>query len=65
MNSAIFFPLAVFLASAVTVFQPLLNARLNQHLDSPIWASFFSFLVGTVFLLVELRRIYNIESIRI
>ena len=52
MNVGVLFPLAVFIASAMTVFQPLLNARLNQHMDSPIWPSFFSFLIGTIFLLV-------------
>lgn len=52
MNFAILFPVMVLLASGATVFQPLLNAKLNQHLDSPIWASFISFAVGTVLLLI-------------
>lgn len=51
MNMAIFFPLLAFLGGALTAFQPLINARLNQHLNEPIWASFVSFVVGTIILL--------------
>lgn len=52
MNFAIAFPIAAFIAGAMTAYQPLINAKLNQHLDSPIWASFVSFAVGTVALLI-------------
>lgn len=52
MNFAILFPLAALIAGAMTAYQPLINAKLNQHLDSPIWASFVSFAVGTVALLI-------------
>lgn len=51
MNIAIIFPVAAFVAGAMTAYQPLINAKLNQHLDSPIWASFVSFAVGTAALL--------------
>lgn len=51
MNLAIIFPVAAFIAGAMTAYQPLINAKLNQHLDSPIWASFVSFAVGTAALL--------------
>ena len=47
MNFAILFPLSAFIAGAMTAYQPLINAKLNQHLDSPVWASFVSFAVGT------------------
>jgi transporter family-2 protein len=52
MNFAIIFPIAAFIAGAMTAYQPLINAKLNQHLDSPIWASFVSFVVGTIALLI-------------
>lgn len=52
MNSLILYPVLVLIAGAMTAFQPLINARLGQHLDSPIWASFISFAVGTVLLLI-------------
>jgi len=51
MNIAILFPLLAFTGGALTALQPLINARLNNHLDSSIWASFVSFAVGTVILL--------------
>ncbi len=52
MSMLIIYPVLVFIAGAMTAYQPLINARLSQHLDSPIWASFISFAVGTVILLV-------------
>jgi transporter family-2 protein len=51
MNIAIVFPILAAVAGAMTAYQPLINAKLSQHVDSPIWASFISFAVGTVFLL--------------
>jgi len=51
MNIAIVFPILALIAGAMTAYQPLINAKLGQHLDSPIWASFVSFAVGTVLLL--------------
>lgn len=36
----------------MTAYQPLINAQLSRHLDNPIWASFVSFAVGTVFLFI-------------
>ncbi len=50
MNMAIIFPLVTLVAGAMTAYQPLVNAKLSQNLDSPIWASFISFAVGTVIL---------------
>ena len=52
MNMLIVYPILVFIAGAMTAYQPLINARLGQNLDSPIWASFISFAVGTVILLI-------------
>ncbi len=52
MNVVILYPLIIFIAGALTAYQPLINARLGQHLDSPIWASFISFASGTVILLI-------------
>ncbi len=52
MNIAIVFPILAFVAGAMTSYQPLINARLNDHLSSPIWAAFVSFVVGTVILLI-------------
>ena len=52
MNLSILYPILVFVAGAMTAYQPLINARLSNHLDSPIWASFISFASGTVILLV-------------
>ena len=42
----------VFIAGAMTAFQPLINARLAQNLDSPVWASFISFATGTLLLFI-------------
>jgi len=50
MNIGIVFPLMAIVAGAMTAYQPLINAKLSQHVDSPIWASFISFAVGTVIL---------------
>ena len=52
MNIAIIFPLLAVISGAITAYQPLINAKLSQNLDSPIWASFISFAVGTVALLI-------------
>ncbi|NCO03635.1 MAG: DMT family transporter [Alphaproteobacteria bacterium] len=52
MNIAILFPVLAFMAGAMTAFQPLTNAKLNQHVDSAIWVSFISFAFGTVLLFV-------------
>ena len=52
MNIAVVFPLLAIVAGAMTAYQPLVNAKLSQHVDSPIWASFISFAVGTVLLFV-------------
>jgi transporter family-2 protein len=52
MNIAIIFPLLAFIGGAMTAFQPLINSKLTQHLTSPIWGSFVSFVVGTVALLI-------------
>lgn len=52
MNIAILFPLAAFIGGALTSLQPLINAKLSQNLGSPIWASFVSFAVGTLVLLI-------------
>lgn len=58
MNITILFPLLAFLVSAMTAFQPLTNAKLNEHVDSPLWVSFLSFAIGAVLLLV-IGLIYN------
>jgi len=50
MNIAVLFPILAIVAGAMTAYQPLINAKLSQNLDSPIWASFISFAVGTVIL---------------
>lgn len=50
MNIAILFPLMAFIGGAVTAYQPLINAKLNEHLSAPIWSSFVSFVVGTIIL---------------
>lgn len=52
MNFAILFPIIVLIAGAMTSYQPLINAKLSQHLNSPIWASFLSFAIGTILLFV-------------
>ncbi len=52
MNIAILFPILAIVAGAMTAYQPLINAKLSQNLDSPIWASFVSFAVGTVILFI-------------
>lgn len=52
MNMLFIYPVLVFIAGAMTAFQPLVNARLAQNLDSPIWASFISFASGTFILLI-------------
>ena len=38
----------VLLAGSVFPIQALINARLGQSVGGPIWAAFFSFLVGTL-----------------
>ena len=52
MSIAIIFPVLALIAGVMTAYQPLVNARLGQHLDSAIWASFISFVVGTILLLI-------------
>jgi len=52
MNMAIMYPVLVFVAGAMTALQPLVNAKLSNHVEAPIWASFISFAIGTVILLV-------------
>ncbi len=52
MNIAILFPILAIIAGAMTAYQPLINAKLSQNLDSPIWASFISFAIGTVILFI-------------
>jgi len=52
MNVLIIYPILVFIAGAMTALQPLVNAKLSAHVDAPIWASFISFAVGTIILLV-------------
>lgn len=52
MNIAIVFPLLALMVGALTAFQPLVNAGLNKHVDSPIWVSFISFVIGTVILFI-------------
>jgi transporter family-2 protein len=52
MNIAIIFPLLAFIGGAMTAYQPLINAKLTQHLDSPIWGSFISFAVGGIALFI-------------
>ena len=52
MNITIIFPLLAFIGGAMTAYQPLINAKLTQHLDSPIWGAFISFVVGTIALLI-------------
>lgn len=52
MNIAILFPILAVIAGAMTAYQPLINAKLSQNLDSPIWASFISFAIGTAILFV-------------
>ena len=46
------FILLVLVAGAIFPVQALINARLGQTVGGPIWAAFFSFLVGTVALFV-------------
>ena len=46
------FILLVLFAGAIFPVQALINARLGQSVGGPIWAAFFSFLVGTVVLFV-------------
>ena len=46
------FILLVLAAGAIFPVQALINARLGQSVGGPIWAAFFSFLVGTIALLV-------------
>ena len=46
------FMLLVVVAGAIFPVQALINARLGQSVGGPIWAAFFSFLVGTIVLLV-------------
>lgn len=52
MNIAILFPFLAIVAGAMTAFQPLINAKLSNHLDSSIWASLVSFSGGTIILLI-------------
>ena len=46
MNMLIIYPILVFIAGAMTALQPLVNAKLSNHVDAPIWASFISFAVA-------------------
>ena len=46
------FILLVLVAGAIFPVQALINARLGQTVGGPIWAAFFSFLVGTIVLFV-------------
>lgn len=52
MNIAVVFPILAIIAGAMTAYQPLVNAKLSQHVDSPLWASFISFAVGTILLFI-------------
>lgn len=52
MNIAIIAPFLILVVAALTSLQPLVNAKLNNHVDSPIWVSFISFATGTILLLV-------------
>jgi len=44
--------LIIFGVSCLSAFQPLVNARLNTHISSPIWVSFLSFASGAVILFI-------------
>ena len=46
------FILLVLVAGSIFPVQALINARLGQSVGGPVWAAFFSFLVGTVALFV-------------
>lgn len=46
------FPLMALCAGAIIAFQPLINAKLNTHISSLLWASFVSFAVGAVILFI-------------
>lgn len=52
MNIAILAPFLIIFAACLTPFQPLVNAKLSQHVDSPIWVTFISFASGTVIILI-------------
>ncbi len=52
MNISILFPLLAIAAGTMTAFQPLVNAKLNGQVSSPLWASFISFGTGAVILFV-------------
>jgi len=52
MNIAILFPILAIMAGTMTAFQPLVNAKLNGQVSSPLWASFISFATGAVILFV-------------
>ena len=47
---SLFYPLIILCAGAMTALQPLINARLAEQLNHPVWASFISFLTGTLVL---------------
>lgn len=44
------YPLWALATGLMIASQPLVNAKLGQHVGGPIWSAFFSFLVGTVFI---------------
>ncbi len=52
MNIVLLYPIIIFIAGAMTALQPLINARLVHHVDNAVWASFISFAVGTIILLI-------------
>lgn len=52
MNFVALAPFLIIFAACLTPLQPLVNAKLNQHVDSPIWVSFISFASGTIILLI-------------
>ena len=48
----IFFVILTILAGCVLPFQGAINGRLGKSIDSPVFASLISFLVGTIALLI-------------
>jgi transporter family-2 protein len=48
----IFYVVLSILAGCVLPFQGTINGRLGKSIDSPVYASFVSFVIGTVALLV-------------
>jgi transporter family-2 protein len=52
MNISILFPLLAIVAGTMTAFQPLVNAKLNGQVSSPLWAAFISFAVGATILFI-------------